>query len=75
MKHIRWIQEVWRPHRGWLWLLFLMTLLSSAVALAFPRVIGYLVDEINALVPDENTAQARLSSQVDVTCMGRPLKS
>ena len=41
MKHIRWIREVWKPHMGWLWLLFLMTLLSSAVTLAFPRVIGF----------------------------------
>lgn len=59
MKHLRWIWEVWRPHRGWLWLLFLLTLLSSAVALAFPRVIGYLVDAVNGLTPETTPEQSR----------------
>lgn len=59
MKHIRWINEVWRPHRGWLWLLVFMTLLSSAVALAFPRVIGYLVDAVNGLTAATTEEEAQ----------------
>ncbi|MBN2082810.1 ABC transporter ATP-binding protein [bacterium] len=43
---------------SWLWLLFLMTLLSSAVALAFPRVIGYLVDAVNGLSPKTTPQEA-----------------
>jgi len=59
VKHIRWIREVWKPHTGWLWLLLFMTLLSSAVTLAFPRVIGFVVDAVNALTPETDPASAR----------------
>jgi len=46
MKHIRWIWRFWQPHRAWLWLLLVLTLLSSGVALAFPLVFRYVVDHV-----------------------------
>lgn len=46
MKHIRWIWRFWQPHRAWLWVLLILTLLSSGVTLAFPLVFRYVVDSI-----------------------------
>jgi len=56
MKHLRWIWRFWQPHRIWLWLLLLFTLLSSAVVLVFPRVIGYLIDAVVELERTLETA-------------------
>ncbi len=44
MKHIRWIWRFWQPHRAWLWLLLLLTLISSAVTIGYPLVFKYLID-------------------------------
>jgi ATP-binding cassette, subfamily B, multidrug efflux pump len=49
MKHIRWIWRFWQPHLPWLWVLALLTLLSSAVTLAFPKVLGYVIDNVKKL--------------------------
>lgn len=59
MKHIRWIWRFWQPHLKWLWILLFLTLLSSAVTLAFPRVIGILVDKIVELVEAGNPEEAQ----------------
>jgi len=50
MKHIRWIWDFWKPHRPWLIVLALLTLLSSAVTLAFPRVLGYVIDAVKGML-------------------------
>lgn len=50
MKHIRWIWRFWGPHRPWIWLLLLLTLLSSAVALFYPIIFKYLIDSITAAI-------------------------
>jgi len=42
--HILWIREVWRERQGLIWLLLFLTLLSSAVAVAFPLVTKQLFD-------------------------------
>ncbi len=42
--HIRWIREVWRERQGLIWLLLFLTLLSSAVAVAFPLLTKQLFD-------------------------------
>ncbi|MEP0813120.1 MAG: ABC transporter ATP-binding protein [bacterium] len=47
MKHIRWIASFWKPHRKWLYALFFLTLLSSAVTIGYPLVFKYLIDAIN----------------------------
>lgn len=44
MKHIRWIWRFWQPHQGWLWLMALMTLLSSGVSSAYPLVFRRIID-------------------------------
>jgi len=44
MYHIRWIREVWRERQGLIWLLLFLTLLSSAVAVAFPLLTKQLFD-------------------------------
>jgi ATP-binding cassette subfamily B protein len=48
MKHMRWIWRFWQPHQGWLWLLALMTLLSSGVTLAYPLVFRRIIDMVQA---------------------------
>ncbi len=60
MKHVRWIWNFWQPHRPWLWVLAILTLLSSAVTLAFPKVLGYVIDNIKQLADASN---AQLASQ------------
>ncbi len=47
MKHLRWIWGFWRPHRKWMLLLLLFTLLSSAVTIGYPLVFKYLLDALN----------------------------
>ncbi len=46
MKHVKWIWHFWKPHRAWLYILFLLTLLSSAATLAYPYFLGFIVDKI-----------------------------
>jgi ATP-binding cassette, subfamily B, multidrug efflux pump len=54
MTHVRWIWRFWQPHRPWLWVLALLTLLSSAVTLAFPKVLGYVIDNVKSLAEASN---------------------
>ena len=46
MKHARWIWSFWKPHRGWLVLLAFLTLLSSAVAIGYPLIFKFLIDNL-----------------------------
>src|SRR5687768_11552391 len=46
MKYVRWIWRFWQPHLTWLWVLALMTLLSSAVTLAYPLVFMRIIDTV-----------------------------
>lgn len=43
---IRWIWGFWRPHRPFLLLLFLLTLVSSGVAIAYPLVFRFVLDRL-----------------------------
>jgi len=52
MKHIRWLWRFWQPHRAWIWVLLVLTLLSSGVALAFPLVFRYVIDNIINSIAD-----------------------
>jgi len=47
MKHLRWIWGFWQPHRKWMLLLLLFTLLSSAVTIGYPLVFKFLLDALN----------------------------
>jgi len=42
--HLRWIREVWRERQALVWLLLFLTLVSSAVAVAFPLLTKQLFD-------------------------------
>ncbi len=44
---LRWIAEVWRPHRGALVFLFAFTLISSGVAIAYPLVFKLVLDQLS----------------------------
>jgi ATP-binding cassette subfamily B protein len=46
MKYVRWIWRFWQPHQTWLWLLALLTLLSSGVTLAYPLVFKRIIDMV-----------------------------
>ncbi len=43
-ERVAWIWEFWGPNRGFLILLFLLTLISSAVAIAYPLVFRHVLD-------------------------------
>lgn len=45
-----WIFRYWKPVRKYLVLLFVFTLLSSAVALGFPLVFRYLLDNVDSVL-------------------------
>jgi len=44
MSYAKWIWKFWRPHRAWLWILSLLTLISSLVLLSFPYLMGVVID-------------------------------
>lgn len=54
--HIRWIREVWRERQGLIWLLLFLTLLSSAVAVAFPLLSKQLFDFLEHAI-DSNMSE------------------
>ncbi|MFN8547693.1 MAG: ABC transporter ATP-binding protein [Candidatus Eisenbacteria bacterium] len=60
---LRWIAEVWRPHRGALVFLFAFTLVSSAVAIAYPLVFKLVLDKLGA-IDGRATIEERVLRQV-----------
>ncbi len=52
-----WIFRYWRPVRKYLVLLFIFTLLSSAVALGFPLVFRYLLDNVEVVLGTPESSQ------------------
>lgn len=63
MMHIRWIREVWREQQGLVWLLLFLTLLSSAVAVAFPLLTKQLFDYLEKAIAsgtEQETAMAQV---------------
>lgn len=44
MMYLRWIARFWHPHRHWIWILFALTLISSAFALIFPYLLRIAID-------------------------------
>ena len=55
-KYIRWILRFWRPHRMHIAVLVVFTLVSSAVALAFPLVFRYLLDNVHQVLGTPHSA-------------------
>lgn len=58
MKYVRWIWRFWYPHRAWLIVLALLTLLSSAVTIGYPLVFRYLLDALNSALQAANPSLA-----------------
>jgi len=46
MKYMRWIANFWKPHRPWVWILTVLTIISSAATLVYPYFIGFIIDKI-----------------------------
>lgn len=63
LSHIRWIREVWREKQGLIWLLLFLTLLSSAVAVAFPLLTKQLFDLLERAI-DTNMNKNAVMTQV-----------
>jgi ATP-binding cassette subfamily B multidrug efflux pump len=59
-EHLAWLAAYWRPHRAFAGLLVLWTLLSSAVAVAYPLVWKVVVDGLEALPQGASLADADL---------------
>ncbi len=59
MKHLRWIWHFWQPHRKWLWVLLLLTILSSAVTFAYPLLFKYLIDALNEALKSDHPEKAK----------------
>jgi len=65
-KHLRWIRRFWDPHMVWLWVLLLLTLLSSGVALAFPLVFRYVIDFLHESIESSTEPSPDLIHSVTV---------
>ena len=59
--HIRWIREVWREKQGLIWLLLFLTLLSSAVAVAFPLLTKQLFDLLERAIDTHMNKDAAMA--------------
>jgi ATP-binding cassette subfamily B protein len=49
-EHVAWLAEFWKPHWRFLFFLVFFTLVSSAVAIAYPLVLRTVVDEFYRMV-------------------------
>jgi ATP-binding cassette subfamily B protein len=59
--HIHWIREVWRERQGLIWLLLFLTLLSSAVAVAFPLLTKQLFDLLEHAIDTKMSEDAAMA--------------
>ncbi len=50
LSHMRWIAAYWRGHRGHIAVLLLLTVVSSGVALGFPLVFRYVLDNLEPVL-------------------------
>lgn len=51
-QNIAWIWSFWRPHRASLFLLFVFTLVSSAVTIAYPMIFKVVLDQLYGAARD-----------------------
>ncbi len=73
-EHLAWLLAYWRPHRLFALLLLFMTLMSTAVAVAFPLVWGVVIDGLHALPPGGRLGDAdlgRYSAILGAIALGR----
>lgn len=55
-KYLKWIFNYWKPVRKYMAFLILFTLLSSVVALGFPLVFRYLLDNVHTILGTPDSA-------------------
>ena len=60
-QHLLWLAAYWRPHKVFALVLVFWTLMSSAVAVAFPLVWKLVIDGLQALPPGEVLADDDLT--------------
>lgn len=55
MNHIKWLWQLWRNHKGFIVLLFVITLLSAGVTVVYPLIFRDLIDTVSdvLLYPDK----------------------
>lgn len=55
MNHIKWLWQLWRNHKGFIVLLFVITLLSAGVTVVYPLIFRELIDTVSdiLLYPDK----------------------
>jgi ATP-binding cassette subfamily B protein len=58
--HLKWLAAYWRPHRAFAGVLILFTLLSSAVAVAYPLAWKFVIEELERLPSGDSLAAANL---------------
>ena len=73
-EHLAWLAEYWRPHGAFAGLLVLWTLLSSAVAVAYPLVWKVVIEGLEALPQGASLTDAdlgRFAAILAVIALGR----
>ncbi len=58
-RYLRWIAAFWRPHGRHLAVLAVLTLVSSAVALSFPLVFRYVLDNVDQVLGSGGSSELR----------------
>ena len=55
MFHIKWLWQLWKNHKGFIVFLVILTLMSTAVTVAYPLVFKNLIDTVSAIMlnPDK----------------------
>ncbi len=48
-EHVRWIWRYWRPHRSVLVFMLFFTLVSTSVAVAYPLVFRWVIDQVSGM--------------------------
>ncbi|MEQ1759228.1 MAG: ABC transporter ATP-binding protein [Vicinamibacterales bacterium] len=73
-EHLAWLADYWRPHKTFAGLLVLWTVLSSAVAVAFPLVWKLVIDGLEAIPAGtalDNASLRRFTALLAVVALGR----
>src|SRR5512139_349695 len=55
-EHLRWLWRYWTPHRRWLVLLAFLTLVSTTVTVAYPLVVGKVLDRLRVVLSGTGAA-------------------
>jgi ATP-binding cassette subfamily B protein len=62
-----WIWSFWRVHKVWLIVLFAMTILSTAIAIAYPLIFKYLIDSFHGMLENGDDFDSRVRIKKIIT--------